>query len=147
VDVLTLADEDQDYYNNIFLRWGLHIYDGTNKFERRLVTSNVKSTGTITVETAFPSVIDNTSEYILVEKVPDQLRWATVEVAWWFASSGDTDQSTTNAIENVEEFRVGNLMEKYKQDGVRLDTLQGVVLPYAAARLLSTLTSTTGVFA
>ena len=62
----TLVDSDLTVYDDdTFNNMVLSIIAGTNKGQSRRITDFVKSTGTITVGTAFTKAIDNTSEYIV----------------------------------------------------------------------------------
>lgn len=131
----TLANVDL-YEPNEWEFAGVRITDGTAEGYARLVIAFALSTGTLTLGTAFPSAIDSTSVYTLVQKVPDRIRDAQCELAVWIVDLGAS--RNTEIDPNIKSITVGDWSETYR------DTVTDVILPDFVRNMLDEYISNIG---
>lgn len=109
----SLADDDS-YENDEFIDWGVRIIDGTNKHETRLVTDFDVSSGTITVDAAFTSSTDTTTDFWLIEEIPKDIRDAQCELALWVIEQGTARNNEVDP--NVQSERIGDYAVTYRDN-------------------------------
>jgi len=82
----------EEYYpNDYFNYWACEMRTGDAEFEILLVTDFAKSTGTLTLEGDFSVAPAAGDEFRLIEKVPNEIKYATFEIANWILSGGAND--------------------------------------------------------
>ena len=96
-----------DYYND----GAVIITDGTGKGQTRKISDFVSSSGTITVSSAWTINPDSTSSYLVIVKIPQEVRDATVEQALYIVKGGG--ERAKLQAEGVEEYKIGDLMERF----------------------------------
>lgn len=106
----------RNYPDDYFNGWAVVIKEGTGKGQVVKVTDFDMATGTITTET-FSTTPDDTSQYRLVPKILDKVKYATVEQAIYL-SKGGGDRARMQA-EGVTEYKIGDLMEKFGGSSMR----------------------------
>lgn len=104
----TLAD-NSTIPNDLFNDGALIIYEGTGKGNTYRITDFDATTGTITIEGTM--TIDTTSQYIAVEPLEKNIRYATLEQALFISSGGGIRQKL--ASEGVVSKRIDDLQESY----------------------------------
>jgi len=102
----TLADDPTTAPTNYYKNWAVEVTAGTNLDEIRLVTAYNASTGQLTVETAFTNAIDSTSQFILIEKIPNAVRYACAEIAIWLLGGGDANKDPNIKAKKIGDFSV-----------------------------------------
>jgi hypothetical protein len=118
-NTLTLVDDalanNQNYPDDIWNDGAVIITEGTNRGQTRKISDFASSTGTITVDTAFTSAIDNTSNYLVIEKIPDGVRYAVIEQALYIVKGGG-DRARLRA-EGVKSYSIGDVSETFENGG------------------------------
>jgi hypothetical protein len=117
---LTLVDSsftnlprDDDYFNY----GAIYIIDGTNKGSSRTISDYDSSTGTFTVDTAFPSAINRTSHYIILAPIDKYVKYATVEQALFLSNNSE--------LRNIKE---------WQQAGITARTIGDVSIKFGESR-------------
>ncbi len=102
------SSEPNDFWND----GAIIITDGTGKGQTRKVSDFDFVTGKITVSEIWTTNPDTTSQYYLVQKIPDDVKNATYEQALFIAKTVDSEREVMQAS-GVTEYKIGDLMEKF----------------------------------
>lgn len=117
----------------------IRITDGTGVGQIREVSDFVNSTGTVTVPVAWVTTPDETSEYQLVARIPDDIIQACCEIAYLYtpdATTAEIDSINDRdklRVQGVESFKIGDHSEKLKG----AEFINGYLIPPVAAALLN----------
>ena len=133
-----LADVDSRY-DDSWNYGSIRITDGTGVGQIREIEDFVNSTGTVTVTEAWSTNPDDTSEFELVNRIPDEIIRACCEIAYLYvpdATTGvitDTNRREKLQSEGVESFRIGDHAEKFKGS----KEINGYRIPPVAVAILN----------
>jgi len=79
---------DDDYFNY----GAIYILSGTNIGQSKSITDYDAATGTFTVDSAFSSAINSTSQYLILAPVDRYVKYATIEQALFLSNSLELQQ-------------------------------------------------------
>lgn len=91
------------------------IIDGTGKGQTRKISDFDMATGKITVDTNWTTNPDTSSDYKIIEKIPQKVKDATCEQALYLCKGGG--ERSKMQSEGVVEYRIGDLSERFA-DGI-----------------------------
>lgn len=123
-----------------FVYWGLRMTSGDNEKEVRLIGEYDIDTGLITIDTQtddFSNPIDAADEYQLIEKIPEDIRNAQCELAFWIVK--ENTARNADADPNVKSESIGDYSVTYK------DTTTQKAMPDHIYTLLKKYISKSGV--
>ena len=106
----------QDTPDDFFKGGAVIIYEGTGKGKTYDVTAFENATGKITVATDFSPAIDTTSYYVVIQKIPVEVKKATVEQALYILNGGG--ERAKLQAEGVKSYSIGDLSETFGDNGV-----------------------------
>lgn len=129
------SDEPDNYWNG----GALIIYDGAGKGKTYDVTDFDMATGKITIEGLFSPAIDTTSYYKVIQKIPQEVKLATLEQALYILNGGGERAKLQS--EGVASYSIGDLSESFNGMG----TGSSLPISYEARGYLSKLISRIGV--
>ena len=98
------------YPDNYFNGWAAEFIGGSNDGAIALITDFVGSTGTFTVETLAHAVVAG-DVFRLIEKVPENVKRATCEIAIWLIAGGADAENDTDP--DVKQHSIGNFSETF----------------------------------
>lgn len=112
-DTLTDSDlADLEYMPTDYWADGAIILtEGTGKGQTREIKSFDDSNGKIMTKTTWSTNPDSTSQYMLVFEVPEDIKNATIEQAFFIARGGY--QTVLNQIQGLKDYKIGDLSESY----------------------------------
>lgn len=87
------------------------ITDGTGRGQTRRISDFVSATGVITVDTAFDTTPDASSQLLLVEDYDDEVVWGTIEQAFFLALR--RDDTLRSRVEGLKSRRIDDVSESY----------------------------------
>ena len=141
IDTNLISTSNSELYPDDYWNGGcLYITSGTNKFEKRLISDFDRATGKITVSSAFTSAIDNTCEYTIVKKIPQEIKDAQCEIALWLLDGKNKSGRAQLQAEGIKSYSIGDLSETFDVGG------QSIAMPKEAYDLLEMFICRTGVF-
>lgn len=115
----TLVDSDRanrtDEPDNFWKYGALVIYEGAGKGKTYDVTAFDMATGTITIEGTFSPAIDTTSYYKVIQKIPQEVKLATLEQALYILNGGGERAKLQS--EGVQSYSIGDLSETFNGAG------------------------------
>lgn len=91
------------------------IYEGTGKGKTYDVTAFEMSTGKVTIDGTFSPAIDTTSYYKLIQKIPQEVKLATLEQALYLLNGGG--ERAKMQAEGVKSYSIGDLSESFGEGG------------------------------
>lgn len=119
VSTNTLVDSNRsdrsDEPTNFWKGGALVIYEGSGKGQTYEVSAFDMVTGTITIDGTFSPAIDTTSYYKLYEKIPKEVKMATLEQALFILGGGGERAKLQS--EGVQSYSIGDLHETYNGQG------------------------------
>lgn len=115
----TFTDSDRanrsDEPTNFWKYGAVVIYEGAGKGQTYDVTAFDMITGTITIEGTFSPAIDATSYYKLIQKIPQEVKLATLEQALYILNGGGERAKLQS--EGVQSYSIGDLSETFNGTG------------------------------
>lgn len=105
------SDEPDDFWKG----GALVIYEGAGKGKTYDVTAFELSTGKITIEGTFSPAIDTTSYYKVIQKIPTEVKLATLEQALYLLNGGG--ERAKMQAEGVKSYSIGDLSETFGDGG------------------------------
>lgn len=105
------SDEPDDFWKG----GALVIYEGAGKGKTYEVTAFELSTGKITIDGTFSPAIDTTSYYKVIQKVPQEVKLATLEQALYLLNGGG--ERAKMQAEGVKSYSIGDLSETFGDGG------------------------------
>jgi len=90
---------EEDYPDDYFNGWALEMRTGDAEYELLRIQDFARATGTFTLDGDFSVAPDADDQYYIIEKIPNEIKYATYEIATWLLSgAGDSlgDPSITN---------------------------------------------------
>lgn len=110
----TLVDDalanNQNYPNDYFIGWAVVIKEGTGRGQTVQVTDFDSATGTLTVA-GWATQPDSTSQYMLVPKIDDKVKYATAEQVLYLSKGGG--ERARMQAEGVTSYKIGDLSETF----------------------------------
>lgn len=100
-----------DMYDDMWKDGAVVITGGLGKGKTYGITAFDSSTGKITVDANFDPAIDTTSTFYLINKIPDAVRFATLEQAIFLANGGGNRAKMQS--EGVKSYSIGDLSETF----------------------------------
>lgn len=128
-----------DMPDNFWKYGAVVITDGAGKGKTYAVTAFEMSTGKVTIDGEFSPSIDTTSFYKLIEKIPAEVKNATLEQALFILNGGGERAKLQS--EGVQSYSIGDLSETFNGAGVG----NGLPISNEARGYLSKLISRIGV--
>lgn len=107
VNLKDRADMPDDFWNY----GAIIITDGTGKGQTYKISDFQMSTGKVTVAENFGTQPDTTSYYLLVEKVPEQVKNALIEQVIYLMTGGG--ERAKLQAEGVKSYSIGDLSETF----------------------------------
>lgn len=109
---------NQSYFNNFCKDWALIVTDGTGKGQTLQILSYNNETGIITTTEDFTTQPDTTSQFIIIEKIPEKIKKATILQIKYMLS---IDQSVLDAqAMGIKSRSIDDISETYTNAGGRL---------------------------
>lgn len=110
-DIITSSEvEGEEYYpDDFFIGWACEIRSGDAIYEIKMVKDFVRSTGAITLDGSFTGTPVAGDQFRLIQKIPNEVKYAVYEVAEALLNS-----LLTAAIDpNVQAYSIGELSETF----------------------------------
>lgn len=104
---------DDDYPDDYFEYWCCEITEGTNEWDKRRISSSTRVTGKVDLESSFPSALDSTSQFKLIEKIPDAVKQAQCEIALWLLQGKHREGRAKLQAAGVKSFSIGDFSETF----------------------------------
>lgn len=106
-----LNNRPDDFWNG----GAVIITEGTGRGQTRKISDFDSATGTVTVDTAWTTNPDTTSTFRLITKIPDKVKYATIEQALYLVKGGG--QRARLQAEGVTQYSIGDLSETFGDGG------------------------------
>lgn len=102
------ASMPNDYWNN----GAVVIINGTGKGQVKLISDFDMSTGTVTISGTWDTNPDSTSTFRLILEIPQKVKDATVEQAFYLSKGGGSRARLQ--AEGVTSYKIGDLSETFE---------------------------------
>lgn len=101
-----------DYWNG----GAVIITSGTGRGQTALISDFDSATGTVTVSSAFSTTPDSTSQYMLIAKIDNKVKYAQCEQALYLVKGGGERAKLQS--EGVKSYSIGDLSETFGDGAV-----------------------------
>lgn len=110
------SNEPDDLWND----GAVIIIEGTGRGQTKKISDFNSSTGKITIDENWTTNPDNTSQYKIIEKLPQKLKDAVCEQALFITNGGN--EKSQLASQGITSYSIGDLKESFAEG--RLDKLR-----------------------